>query len=115
MNKAEQETTGGDHSGGEAVSAWTPGPWEFRFIFRMIRAVRNHQKTLAIMMQPDDARDAADAHLMAAAPDLYEALEDMLWPISAGCQKPTIARCKCPNCTVDRARATLAKARGESL
>lgn len=47
--------------------AATPGPHQARFIFRMIRAVRNHATTLGLMLQDDDTRDWADAELWANA------------------------------------------------
>lgn len=54
--------------------------------------------------------EAADAHLVAAAPDLYEALERTLsW--LAGYQGGACLR---PDGPYDQARAALAKARGES-
>jgi hypothetical protein len=88
---------------------WTPGPWQFRFFFRMIRAVRNHQTTLGMMLQPDDTRDVYDAHLIAAAPELYEALVNIV----ANVTSPDNAHYGADEEYIDAALAALAKARGE--
>lgn len=95
---------------------FTPGPWPL--VVHGDRDSRVGAKTLIATVHSEAFRDRANqeanAHLISAAPDLYAALEDMLWPIMAGCQKPTIERCMCAKCVEDRARAALAKARGES-
>jgi hypothetical protein len=58
----------------------TPGPWQARFIYRMIRRVRESPGDLLIASDPED--DRGDACLMAAAPGLLEALETMrAWAI----------------------------------
>ena len=56
-----------------------------------------------------------NAHLIAAAPDLYAALEEQLQFTPGGpCQVPLVPICRCSDCKNMRARAALAKARGES-
>lgn len=57
-------------------------------------------------------RRAADAHLIAAAPDLYEALYDLV----AVCEKqPRISKSfPDPGSPLGKARSALAKARGEA-
>jgi hypothetical protein len=67
---------------------WTPGPW--RWV----------------------GSDSPDAHLIAAAPDLYEALEEVLEEFEPlanfGPWKHQQDKCQ-------KARSALAKARGESI
>lgn len=54
------------------------------------------------------------ALLFAAALELYDALEEQLGFTPQGpCQKELIPICRCETCKSDRARAALAKARGE--
>lgn len=55
---------------------WTPGPWEFRFIYRLLRRVRESPGDLLI--GHDSSEDSANAHLMAAAPKLAEFIESLL-------------------------------------
>lgn len=57
------------------MSEHTPGPWQPRFIYRMIRAAR---KDPNLLIAADPANDWADARLMAAAPDLLEALRTLV-------------------------------------
>jgi hypothetical protein len=77
---------------------WTPGPWEAK------RGNAGAQHPLFVW---SDDRDGfrpwtdPDAHLIAAAPDLYAALE-LLLSVSTDHNH------------IDQARAALAKARGEN-
>lgn len=48
------------------LAAGTQGKWQTRFLYRMFRAVRNHQTTLGLMMQGDDTKDWPDAELSAS-------------------------------------------------
>lgn len=50
------------------------------------------------------------ADLRSAAPDLYAALEDMV----SGVYSAESVPCGCIGCKTDRAKAALAKARGEA-
>jgi hypothetical protein len=49
----------------------TPGPWQSRFLFRMIRRVRESPGDLLIASPSEN--DWGDVCLMAAAPDMEEA------------------------------------------
>lgn len=55
--------------------AITPGPWQTRFIYRMIKAAR---ATAGLSMHPYLCNDWDDACLMAAAPDMLAELKDIL-------------------------------------
>lgn len=103
---------GGSHQSG----SWTPGPWDLMVKMQGFTAVGAKTLIARVFSEAfkDLANEQANANLIAAAPDLYAALEDMLWPIMAGCQKPHIVRCMCAKCVEDRAKAALAKARGEA-
>lgn len=89
---------------------WTPGPW--------IGGTWEGDDTCEVLddnlMLVARTKTEANAHLIAAAPDLYEALEYMR---DAGCPdcngdcasaNPQVAACP-----MKRAAAALAKARGE--
>lgn len=77
----------------------TPGPWRFEESTKTIRAVPQNY-WLATMDSWDGAVDhEANARLIAAAPDLLEALELALVATDGNWE--------------DRARAAIAKARGQ--
>ena len=95
---------------------WTPGPWKFQVRFAdqfgcQIDIRRSKGKivfTFVSHLQPSSARSTA--HLIAAAPDLYEALQRIVkWMDAQGYnalyQDDTALK---------DARAALAKARGET-
>lgn len=79
---------------------WTPGPWSVKHD-RGIRAADG-----ACVASTYVAAPLADAHLIAAAPDLYEALERSVkaWTDDVDRMGPMIRQ----------ALAALAKARGEA-
>jgi hypothetical protein len=52
----------------------TPGPWEFDYEAGEVSAP-NGTVVLYPTMLPDEAEEVANGHLVAAAPDLLEALE----------------------------------------
>ena len=90
------------------MTSYTPGPWEINGI-----AIESGFEVIAYLREPThfqgDIRpghkdEAANANLIAAAPELYEALEDLLESPYAD-----------PHGEKERmaARAALAKARGE--
>ena len=96
---------------------WTPGPWEFNK-GRVVQkgetqfwsAIRVSGVSLATGYVPPDDVAYANAHLIAAAPELYEALlvarEYLQGFVSTTMREPDIDNLE----TVD---AALAKARGE--
>lgn len=81
----------------------TPGPWEPRHD----ELVAKDGNTVAIFLCCGGQEvNAANAHLIAAAPELYEALEMMLKMVEFGGFGKDAA--------MDTARSALAKARGET-
>jgi hypothetical protein len=89
-----------------AEPKWTPGPW-WPEIF-------NNERGLAFVVNRHDAEEDdiicslsnhADAHLIAAAPELYEALKGITEWCPTDNQRSIAA--------FDKALAALAKARGE--
>lgn len=91
------------------MSEWTPGPWE---------AVNERDvdtadgKCIAIMGVGVDEFEA-NAHLIAAAPDLYEALEKILRECGDEMSDGYLANFVHSD-KASVARAALAKARGET-
>jgi len=55
------------------MSDFTPGPWQTRFLYRMIRAAR---ETPGLLMGSPPENDWADARLMAQSPDMYALLRE---------------------------------------
>jgi hypothetical protein len=112
---------------------FTPGPWEIREVaheatpFRERRVYRveiiapqylygkrQYSRQICQIVDYCSWTDhPGNARLIEHAPDLYAALEDMLWPVFPVCQKGLMERCVCEQCREDRARAALAKAQGE--
>lgn len=92
---------------------WTPGPWTHyddskNPQHRHVIASRGKTVAHIYCTRGDETPDAANALLIAAAPDMYEALSCMFdrWePDSDGGQDRLMW---------ERARAALAKARGEA-
>lgn len=100
---------------------WTPGPWaakwskyeEDNFI---VQAGMPSNRVLAQFDGDGDGPDdqsLADAHLIAAAPDLYAAL-DNLETAATGAGVPHQQERKLLHECITAARAALAKARGET-
>ena len=58
------------------MAKFTSGPWQTRFLFRMIRRVRESPGDL--FFESDPVNDWADAQLMAASPDYHAAAEMIL-------------------------------------
>lgn len=83
---------------------WTPGPWRVG-IDR--RAIWDDEDRCIAVAKSETHQLEANARLIAAAPDLYEALGDVagLLMLHAGDGIATKA--------IDRARAAMAKARGD--
>ena len=98
---------------------WTPGPWKWAddrdktgLIYLTGVLIAEHTDGTPW----GDDMDRANAHLIAAAPELYEALEeirDMLWsrPDISDRLRPLMGFAE--EATNQKARAALAKARGE--
>lgn len=103
---------------------WTPGPWRVEkdttlvwgncnpedasswgMGFPVARSVTRSFTVWA--QQPDDDEAVANAHLIAAAPDLYAALEAAVWRMRQYDYQAMQA-------TLQEADAALAKARGEA-
>ena len=105
---------------------FTPGPWEVRNGQKRIIIVQGHKfieegiyvaEVSREAWRPEERKDSAlpDAHLIAAAPELYEALEKLLrLHDQCYCDEPELpsldSRDRCTHCTIS---AALAKARGE--
>ena len=99
----------------------TPGPWLVKqaFVadeFRVMREERGVGWMRVARLDRDKAGgfSRADAYLIAAAPELYEALDGFLSMFLGVDERETVeeynARAKA---AIDKARAALAKARGE--
>lgn len=88
---------------------YTPGPWSVDRPY-----IRGAERVIAAL-EPgrNEVEDAANARLIAAAPELYEALEelrDKVWRI-IDLHRISEARAEA-NMALERANAALAKARG---
>ncbi len=80
--------------------SYTPGPWRVDRPY-----IRGAGRAIASLESwHNEVEDAANAHLIAAAPELYEALVDLIGFLFHG---------KKDRQTILRATAALAKARGE--
>lgn len=87
-----------------AETKFTPGPWKAQLDEFGQMVVECPQSNLITLLLPDDNKNYVDdAHLIAAAPDLYAALELLL---SAQGQMEEKA--------IKMAKVALAKARGEA-
>lgn len=73
----------------------TPGPWQARFIYRMIQQARKFPKGLLVAAPPEN--DWADARLMAASPDMLAELERVQWVYYVG-SNPDRKFAYCPCC-----------------
>jgi hypothetical protein len=84
---------------------WSPGPWWVVVDENEVMSSNggNIADCWSAFAGIDDDEATANAHLIAAAPDLYEALAEAADPLSGYLCGPAL----------DRARAALAKARGE--
>ena len=82
----------------------TPGPWEIttRLTFGWDVKVKDRDWLICGLCFEDDDDKKADAHLIAAAPELLEALEEM------------VAIAEDQGHRVVKARKAIAKARGQS-
>ena len=83
---------------------WTPGPWAFKSIGGSYDYISALDETVCVCEFANPVM-AGDAHLIAAAPELYEALCEFVFDF----QKLKLTEEE----RFDKARAALAKARGE--
>jgi hypothetical protein len=98
-------------TGGFMTTEFTPGPWEVLAvkgeIFVAAKPVEGHPyfnrtRTTEIMSDEDYPRKIDDAHLISAAPELYEALYYMM-------------KVDCGARGIMKARAAILKATGEKI
>lgn len=91
---------------------WTPGPWEYQqWGSRIFDSGKGSSQVLVAIIATNTRKDEGrhNAHLIAAAPELFEALEAMLEDgVFAGCDWIPSDNAK------QLGDAALAKARGES-
>lgn len=95
---------------------FTPGPWEavsFNGNSLVVTELIVNEKEAIALLGTCGEKEQANAHLIAAAPDMYEALEAAVseygkpggpWNVPSE-----------PGTWIDKARAALAKARGEKI
>ena len=89
---------------------WTAGPW--RVEGRKVIAGLGFSGVVAEVHEPDTAEGAANARLIAAAPDMVALLERVAAePCIVGCNKPL--REPWPICFGCDARALVARVKGE--
>jgi len=95
------------------MNKFTPGPWEVvdHECYPGIIVVKGPASPITIVTSATDidpaghVRRVSDARLIAAAPDLLEALEAI---IASECRQPDVG------CAWTKARAAIARARGEA-
>jgi len=92
------------------VSAWTPGPWSYWRDSGFPQGVITQDRTKEYIAAPIGPDTVANAHLIAAAPNLYAALELLLRDIEP--MEQAVGR---KTASGDAARAALAMARGEGV
>lgn len=89
-----------------ADTKFTAGPWEAEPSHASMDPVICMVAGLVISCKDTDYNKKANAHLIAAAPELYESLEDVLGLITPEFEQSPM---------VSFAKAALAKARGEAV
>lgn len=87
----------------------TPGPWVIDN-GDICQRTKHGLRVIATTSPPADGDEDANTHLIAAAPELYEALEAMLRAFDDRQIHPSFK----PFPAVEAAEAALAKARGEA-
>jgi hypothetical protein len=99
-----------------SATNYSKGPWKIldQGTEQMIVSDGFHVATVPFGSRADEAMDRANACLIAAAPDLYDAVAELLREFV----DPEQSLEQFDSCvvrkTVERARSALAKARGES-
>ena len=93
------------------MSKHTPGPWKANFAISGSVYIFGGDRNFACVFDEwrDEANQEANANLIAAAPDLLEALEELL----SMCQRQEDFHDDDDGCMFERASAAIAKARGE--
>ncbi len=87
--------------------SWTPGPWWWEVT--VLESERREVLTTRSRLAMGTGEDIANTHLIAAAPDLYEALERILrMPVNG------VPLRDWEDYSVKEALGALAKARGEA-
>ena len=95
-----------------SAPAFTPGPWQYlRSPSGPIRVGPSHNCTVAVAPFPPAGDQEANVRLIAAAPELFEALDEMLREFGVDGHGAEFKDGECR--VVDRARAALAAATGE--
>jgi hypothetical protein len=99
---------------------WAEWPWHFEAdkeddVVYVCHPETNSPDTTVCMFKVDGPEDIANAHLIAAAPEMYEALIAILpyVPISSASEGGAVSR-SLNVLAADKVRAALKKARGES-
>lgn len=100
----------------------TPGPWGYGQVEEGIWGIYFNpdgydiEDAAVYMRDTEDDRSEADARLIAAAPDLLEALTELLRMIDAGVSAETMISCESRNISsvLGDARVAIAKAEGRS-
>lgn len=96
-----------------SAPAFTPGPWQYlRSPSGPIRVGPSHNCTVAVAPFPPTGDQEANACLIAAAPDLYEALDRINVAACYASEEDTDAREAVLLHIGELARAALAKAQG---
>jgi len=101
------------------VGDYTPGPWELREGWEEVfgpgiytpgaHDMEPHAAVSQFAADPD-----ADARLIAAAPDLLAALEQIVADNDGYCYRCEKGNDHGPSCPIPTARAAIAKAKGEA-
>lgn len=94
------------------ATKWTPGPWHVSDS----NEVLDEQSLLvaAEIMGERAEIYQANAHLIAAAPELHAALTELLCWLGPGSAESRGAKCSTLGDALQQARGALAKARGEA-
>ena len=89
---------------------FTPGPWGVKAIAYALRAAHKHDGSwIDELGDSENMPDGGDASLIAAAPEMYEVIEEIAGMKIADCDAHDAA-----NYMRDAARTLLAKMRGEA-
>ncbi|MDO4708233.1 MAG: hypothetical protein Q4B94_00150 [Pseudomonadota bacterium] len=91
------------------MSKHTPGPWSARDIY-----VRDKNDTIVALMGDEVEQSLADARLIAAAPELLEALKELVaWDLESLPEEVSLGYSGIEQ-DIARAKAAIVKATGET-